>query len=255
MSVQLTGLKTLIRKETWRIIRIWPQTLLPPVITMSLYFLIFGHMIGSRLGNMHGFPYVLYIAPGLIMMAVINNAYANVSSSFFSVKFSRSIEEMLVAPLSPTTIIAGFVLGGMVRGLTTGAMVALVTLFFTTLHIQHPWITLMVVSVSSLIFSLAGLLNAIFAKSFDDISIIPTFILTPLTYLGGVFYSVDRLPSTWHHISLFNPILYLVNAFRYGMLGVADVSIAISFVILGGCLSSLLLVCWWCLKTGRGLRS
>jgi ABC-2 type transport system permease protein len=254
-SAQGIALMTIIRKESYRIIRIWPQTLLPSVITMSLYFLIFGHVIGKHLSQNHGVPYMQYIAPGLIMMAVINNAYSNVSSSFFSAKFGRSVEEMLVAPMRPLTIIAGFVTGGMIRGVLVGLLVAIVATMFTHAPIQHWGLTITVMVLSALLFSLAGLLNAFFANSFDDISIIPTFILTPLTYLGGVFYSVALLPSIWRQASLFNPVLYLVNAFRYGMLGISDINVAVALTLVLACIAILMALCWWCLHTGKGLRS
>lgn len=254
-NTQYIALMTIIRKESYRIMRIWPQTLLPSVITMSLYFLIFGHVIGARLGDSHGVPYMQYIAPGLIMMAVINNAYSNVSSSFFSAKFSRSVEEMLVAPMRPFTIIAGFVIGGMIRGLLVGLLVAIVALAFTHMPIPHWGLTIFVILMSALLFSLAGLLNAFFASSFDDISIIPTFILTPLTYLGGVFYATALLPSPWRQLSLANPILYLVDAFRYGLLGIAEINLYATLALTLTSVGGLTTLCWWCLKTGKGLRS
>jgi ABC-2 type transport system permease protein len=254
MRLQLIAIWTITRKESWRIIRIWPQTLLPSVITMGLYFFIFGQLLGSRLGKIQHIPYIMYIAPGLIMMSVITNAYTNVSSSFFSAKFTRSIEEMLVTPMQPLSIISGFIIGGMIRGLAVGCLVALVTLLFTHLHVQHLGLTLITIISASLLFSLGGLLNGLFANSFDDISIIPTFIITPLTYLGGVFYSIDRLPNLWHKVSLLNPILYIVNLFRYGLLGYTDVSVTMAMGILWGCILLVLATCWWCLKTGKGLR-
>lgn len=254
-SIQRIALMTIVRKEIYRIVRIWPQTLLPSVITMSLYFLIFGHVIGPKIGQTHGVPYMQYIAPGLIMMAVINNAYSNVSSSFFSAKFGRSVEEMLVAPMQPLTIITGFVLGGMLRGLVVGLLVAAVAMLLTHMTIHHWGITICVMLLSALLFSLAGLLNAFFAKSFDDISIIPTFVLTPLTYLGGVFYPVSLLPPMWHRLSLANPILYMVNAFRDGILGTTDINTTDALTLIVACVAVLMAACWWCLHTGKGLRS
>lgn len=213
------------------------------------------NLLGTRLGTMHGTPYMQFIAPGLIMMAVISNAYTNVSSSFFSAKFTRSIEEMLVTPMQPATMIAGFTVGGMIRGLLVGMLVAVVTRFFTHMPLQHPALTVMIIVLSSLLFSLAGLLNGIYANSFDDIAIIPTFVITPLTYLGGVFYSIDRLPLWWHKLTLANPILYLVSAFRYGILGISEINIFVATAVLWGCVLALLATCWWCIKTGKGLRS
>lgn len=216
---------TLLRKEFKRIVRIWPQTLLPPVITMSLYFIIFGKMIGSRVGEMGGVPYMQFIVPGLIMMAVITNSYSNVVSSFFSSKFHGSIEELLVSPISKHAILLGYVGGGVFRGMMIALIVSVVALFFTQLSVQHVWITLVTVVGTSVLFSLGGFINAVFARSFDDISIIPSFVLTPLTYLGGVFYSMENLSEFWQTVSLLNPIVYMVNSFRYGILGYSDVNV------------------------------
>ncbi len=228
-TINRVALKTLVTKEIRRFIRIWPQTLLPPAITMTLYFIIFGNLIGGRIGPMSGFNYIDYIAPGIIMMAVINNAYSNVASSFYSAKFQSHIEELLVAPIPNVLILAGYVAGGAARGLLVGLIVTIVSLFFTSLNIEHVWLTISMVILSAIMFALGGFINAIFARSFDEISIIPTFILTPLTYLGGVFYSIDLLPDFWQQVSLFNPILYMVNAFRFGMLGVSDIPVMIAF--------------------------
>lgn len=228
-TINRVALKTLVTKEIRRFIRIWPQTLLPPAITMTLYFIIFGNLIGGRIGPMSGFSYIDYIAPGIIMMAVINNAYSNVASSFYSAKFQSHIEELLVAPIPNVLILAGYVAGGAARGLLVGLIVTIVSLFFTSLNIEHVWLTISMVILSAIMFALGGFINAIFARSFDEISIIPTFILTPLTYLGGVFYSIDLLPDFWQQASLFNPILYMVNAFRFGMLGVSDIPVIIAF--------------------------
>src|SRR6185503_12188447 len=217
--INLVGLWTIVRKETRRVVRIWIQTIVPPAITMTLYFIIFGSLVGSRIGSMDGVPYMTFIAPGLIMMAVITNSFANVVSSFFSSKLMLHLEEMLVAPLAHTTIVLGFVVGGVVRGLLVAALVVVVAMFFTDLHVAHPLITFTTILLTAVVFSIAGLFNAIFAKTFDDISIIPTFVLTPLTYLGGVFFSITLLPPFWQKVALVNPILYMVNAFRYGMLG------------------------------------
>ncbi|MCZ6803070.1 MAG: ABC transporter permease [Proteobacteria bacterium] len=228
----LIAFNTIVIKEVSRFTRIWVQTILPPAISMTLYFVIFGSLIGPRIGTMNGFSYIDYIAPGIIMMSIINNAYANVVSSFFGAKFQRHIEEMLVAPIPNFVILAGFITGGVVRGFLVGAVVTVVALCFTELNLHSFPITIAVVFMTSIVFSLAGLINAIFAKKFDDISIIPAFVLTPLIYLGGVFYSIDMLPEFWQTVSAFNPILYMVNAFRYGLLGESDISITNAFLIL-----------------------
>lgn len=225
LQQQLIALQTLIIKEIRRILRIWPQTLMPPAITMSLYFIIFGKMIGSRVGEMGGVPYMQFIVPGLIMMAVITNSYSNVVSSFFATKFHGNIEEMLVSPISKHTILLGFIAGGLFRGLAIGAIVTLLALFFTQLSLVHAFITVFTIVMTSALFSLGGMINAIFARSFDDISIVPSFVLTPLTYLGGVFYSLSDLPEFWQQVSLLNPIVYMVNAFRFGVLGHSDVNV------------------------------
>ena len=206
---QLIALKTIARKEVVRILRIWLQTILPPVITMTLYFIIFGNLIGRRIGEMAGFDYMQYMAPGLIMMSVITNSYGNVVSSFFAAKFQRHLEEMLVAPVGNFVIILGHMAGGVMRGLAVGAVVTVVALFFTRVDVQHPWIALSMLVLTAMVFSLGGMINAIFARKFDDISIIPSFVLGPLTYLGGVFYTTALLPDFWARVSAFNPILYL----------------------------------------------
>jgi ABC-2 type transport system permease protein len=231
LKLNWIGLKTLVRKEVIRVIRIWIQTIVPPAITMTLYFIIFGNLIGRRIGEMGGFDYMQYIAPGLIMMSVITNSYGNVVSSFFGAKFGRHVEEMLVSPMSNATIILGHVAGGVIRGLLVGVMVTFIALAFTRLEIANPLITFSMVLLSSIVFALAGFINAVFAKKFDDISIIPTFVLTPLIYLGGVFYSISLLPEFWQKVSLGNPILYMVNAFRFGILGTSDISITHAYVI------------------------
>lgn len=222
---------TLVTREVRRFTRIWMQTLLPPAITIVLYFVIFGTLIGPRIGDMSGYPYIQFVVPGLIMMAVITNSYSNVVSSFYGNKFQGSIDELLVSPVPNYVILLGFVLGGVARGLAVGVIVTVLSLFFTRLQLEHVWITVAIVFLTAILFSLAGLLNAIFAQSFDDISIIPTFVLTPLTYLGGVFYSVDLLPEFWQKVSLANPILYMVDAFRYGFLGISDINIVWAFVM------------------------
>lgn len=227
-SANFIAFQTIFIKEVRRFMRIWPQTLLPPAITMVLYFIIFGNLIGSRIGKMGGYDYMQFIVPGLIMMSVITNSYGNVVSSFFSIKFQRSIEELLVSPVPNYVILLGFIFGGMVRGILVGFTVTLLSLFFTKLSIDNLLITVCVVFLTSAVFAIAGFINAIFATKFDDVSIVPTFVLTPLTYLGGVFYSIQMLPEFWQSVSMANPILYMVNAFRYGILGTSDVSIIFS---------------------------
>ena len=250
----LIALHTILLKETRRFLRIWIQTLVPPVITTALYFVIFGRLIGERLGAVDGFGYSQYIAPGLIMMTVITNAYSNVVSSFFSAKFQRHIEEMLVSPVPNTIIVLGFVGGGVARGLAVGCVVSLVALLFADLHWQHPGLTLAMIVLTSVLLALGGLINGIFAKNFDDISLIPTFVLTPLTYFGGIFYSIHMLPPFWQQASLFNPILYMVNAFRYGILGVSDVDIRLAFAIILLLIALLFGYSLWLLHRGTGLR-
>ncbi|RCU51947.1 MULTISPECIES: ABC transporter permease [Corallincola] len=249
------ALQSIWRKEVIRFMRIWVQTLVPPVITMSLYFVIFGNLIGSRIGEMGGFDYMSYIVPGLIMMSVITNSYANVASSFYSAKFQRNVEELMVAPVPNWVIVAGFVGGGVARGLLVGFIVTLVSMFFTSLPLHNIGILFITGVLTSVLFALGGLANAIFARSFDDISIIPTFILTPLTYLGGVFYSIKLLPEFWQGVSQINPILYMVNAFRYGFLGVSDISVSVALAVLSAMI--LLLFAWvmHLLRKGTGLRS
>lgn len=249
------GYETIVRRELRRVLRIWTQTLLPPVITMSLYFVIFGALIGRRIGEMGGHDYMLYIAPGLIIMSVLTNAYSNVSSSFFGAKFGKHIEELLVSPLPNILILAGYVTGGVVRGLLTGALVTLVAMFFTPVHIEHWPLFIAVAVLTAVVFSLGGFINAVYAKSFDDISIVPTFVLTPLTYLGGVFYTVDMLPGFWRDLSMANPILYMVNAFRYAMLGVSDVGIGVAFAMIFAFLAALFAAALWLLERGHGLRT
>jgi len=257
MSVQEQWIAflTILHKEIKRFTRIWIQTLLPPAITMVLYFVIFGKLIGSRIGDMGGFSYIEFVAPGLIMMAVLTNSYANVSASFFSAKFQRSVEEILVSPTPNYIILLGYVMGGVARGIAVGLIVTLMSLCFTDLHIHHWFITIFIVLMTSILFSLAGFINAVYANSFDDISIVPTFILTPLTYFGGVFYSIHLLPEFWQHVSVFNPILHMVNAFRYGMLGITDVHIGLAFTGITLCVLVLFAVGIHLLKTGKRLRA
>ncbi len=225
--------QTIFVKEIRRFMRIWLQTLVPPTIMITLYYVIFGTLIGSRIGDMGGFDYMSFVVPGLVMMAVINNSYSNVVSSFYGAKFQHSVEEILVSPTPNYIILLGFVLGGVARGLIVGFLVTVISLFFTdNFHVQHVGITIVVVFLTAVLFSIAGFINAIFAESFDDISIIPTFVLTPLIYLGGVFYSIDLLPEFWQGVSKLNPILYMVNAFRYGILGVSDIEPMWAIVII-----------------------
>lgn len=246
--------KSILAKEVSRFTRIWIQTLVPPAITMSLYFVIFGNLIGSRIGDMGGFSYMEFIVPGLIMMSVITNSYSNVASSFYSAKFQRNVEELLVAPVPNYIIIAGYVGGGVARGLCVGLIVTLVSLFFVPLQIHHLFSVCMTVLLTSILFSLGGLINAVFAKSFDDISIIPTFILTPLTYLGGVFYSITLLPPFWQGVSQVNPIIYMVNAFRYGFLGTSDVNVGLAFGIMALAAAVLFFVAVELMNRGIGMR-
>lgn len=252
---QWVAFVTILVKEVRRFIRIWPQTLLPPAITMTLYFVIFGNLIGSRIGEMGGFDYMQYIVPGLIMMSVIQNSYGNVVSSFFGTKFQHSIEEMLVSPMSNLVILLGFVAGGVARGMCVGLIVTGLSLFFTDLTMHSFAITMLVVILTAVLFSLGGFVNAMFANKFDDIAIVPTFILTPLTYLGGVFYSIDLLPEFWRTVSLFNPIVYMVNTFRYGILGVTDVNVLYSVLAIVAFTVALFSYCLWLLNRGSGIRS
>jgi ABC-2 type transport system permease protein len=254
LKLNWIGLKTIVTKEVLRVLRIWVQTIVPPAITMTLYFIIFGNLIGKRIGTMDGFDYMQFIAPGLIMMSVITNSYGNVVSSFFGAKFGRHIEEMLVSPMSNATIILGHVAGGVLRGLLVGAMVTAIALAFTDLHVEHPVITFSMVLLSSMVFALAGFINAVFARKFDDISIVPTFVLTPLTYLGGVFYSISLLPEFWQQVSRANPILYMVNAFRYGILGVSDIGIGYAYAIVCLFVVGLFTACLMLLNNGVGIR-
>jgi ABC-2 type transport system permease protein len=249
------GYKTIVRKEVTRILRIWGQTIVPPAITMTLYFIIFGELIGRRIGDMGGFTYMQYIVPGLVIMSVITNSYGNMVSSFFGAKFGKHIEELLISPLPNWIILSGYVTGALMRGLMVGAVVMAVSLFFTRIEVQYPLIMLSVLLLTSIVFALAGMVNAIFAQKFDDIAIIPTFVLAPLTYLGGVFYSITLLPEFWQKVSIFNPILYMVNGFRLGMLGTSDVSLAATYTVI--CVAGVLLFAWCLvlLHRGTGLRS
>ncbi|OGT37578.1 MAG: ABC transporter permease [Gammaproteobacteria bacterium RIFCSPHIGHO2_12_FULL_38_14] len=250
----MVAFQTILKKEVLRFLRIWPQTLLPPAITMSLYFIIFGKFIGSQIQQIQGYSYIQYIVPGLVMMAIITNAYGNTASSFFLSKFNKSIEEMLVSPMSNLIILLGFAIGGTLRGLLVGIIVMFIAFFFTHIPILHPMIIIVIAFCASTFFSLAGLINAIYAKRFDDISFVPTFVLTPLTYLGGVFYSINQLSPTWHFISLFNPILAIVDTFRYGLLGISDLNIAIGLGLVALMLVFTFLWAWWLLCRGVGIK-
>ncbi|WP_192459206.1 ABC transporter permease [Musicola keenii] len=255
MRLFWVALQSIWIKEVTRFARIWVQTLVPPVITMSLYFIIFGNLIGNRIGDMSGFTYMQFIVPGLIMMSVITNSYANVASSFFSAKFQRNIEELLVAPVPTHIIIIGYVGGGMARGICVGILVTIVSLFFVPLQVHAWWMVIVTLLLTALLFSLAGLLNAIFAKTFDDISLIPTFVLTPLTYLGGVFYSLALLSPFWQLVSKLNPIVYMISGFRFGFLGIHDVPLSLTLLVLAAFILAFYGLAWWLIERGRGLRS
>lgn len=246
---------TILRKEIRRFMRIWVQTLLPPAITMALYFVIFGQLIGSRIGEMGGFTYMQFVVPGLIMMSVLTNSYSNVVSSFYSAKFQHSVEELLVSPTPNYVILVAYVLGGVARGLAVGFIVTLLSLFFTKLQIHSVGVIVSIVALTSIVFSLAGFINAVYANSFDDISIIPTFVLTPLTYLGGVFYSINLLPEFWQGVSKLNPILYMVNVFRYGVLGVSDIDVVSAFIGVSVFVVILFVFCLHLLNAGTRLRA
>ncbi|RLA04351.1 MAG: ABC transporter permease [Gammaproteobacteria bacterium] len=252
---KLVALRAIATKEILRFSRIWLQTVVPPVITTALYFVIFGNLIGPRIGKMDGFDYMEFIIPGLIMMAVITNSYSNVVSSFYGSKFQRHIEEMLISPTPNYIILIGFITGGVARGLAVGIAVTLVSQVFHPLNIHSLWIMLSMILLTAILFSLAGLINGVYAKSFDDISIIPTFVLTPLTYLGGIFYSISMLPEFWQTLSLANPILYMVNAFRYGFLGVSDINLSTSYAIIITFIVVLYTFSLYLLRKGHGIRT
>lgn len=248
---------TILRKDVVRIVRIWPQTLLPSIVTSTLYFAIFGSVLGSRIGQMQGVDYMAFVVPGLVMLSMITSSYANTSFTFFSSKFfSRSIDEILVSPTPPWLLIAGFVAGGVVRGILVGALVIITSLLFTRLHltIENLAVILAFGILTTLLFSLAGLVNGIYAKSIDGINIVPTFVLTPLVYLGGVFYSIHSLPPIVQSISLLNPVFYLINGFRYGFLGITDVSLTTATLVLLGLVALLVTVNWYLIRTGLGLK-
>ena len=250
----MIGLYTILRRELSRFIRIWSQTLLPSVISMTLYFVIFGNLMGSRIGEIEGISYIEYIVPGLIMMAIITNSYGNVVASFFGSKLQRNIEEMLVSPLPNFIILWGYLLGGLARGIAVGVLVTGLSLFFTALPLTNIWLIIVVAVLTAILFSLAGLINGIFAKKFDDINIVPTFVLTPLTYLGGVFYSIDFLPSFWQWVSYSNPVFYMINAFRYGMLGKSDIDIHVALWVIVGFIIVLYSWAIWLFRKGIGIK-
>jgi len=251
----LIAFRTIINKEIHRFIRIWPQTLIPPAITTALYFLIFGKLIGDRVGEIQGVSYMDYIVPGIILMSVISHSYANVVSSFYSTKFQRNIEELLVAPVPNWVILLGYVGGGVARGVLVGIVVTGISLLFAEIKVNNLGVTIAVYLLTSTLFALAGFINAVFADSFDAISIIPNFVLTPLSYLGGVFYSVSMLPDIWQTIAVANPILYMVNAFRYGLIGISDVDVQIAFLITSGFIVFLTLLSLLLLHKGVGIKN
>lgn len=247
---------TILRKDLVRIFRIWPQTFLPSIVTSVLYFLIFGAFLGSRIGELQGVPYILFVVPGMVMLAIMLNAYNNVAFSFFSSKFfMRTLDEILVSPTPPWVLIAGYVAGGVIRGVLIGLLVLAVSLLFTTIAIENIFVIILFFLLSSLIFSLAGLVNGVYAKSIDGINIVPTFVLTPLIYLGGIFYSINTLPGFWQTISQFNPVFYLIDGFRYGFLGFSDVSLTFSINVLLALTLILIFVAWYLIRTGLGLKN
>ncbi|MEN8178716.1 MAG: ABC transporter permease [Pseudomonadota bacterium] len=253
-SLYLTAYRTIVTKEILRFSRIWMQTILPPAITTTLYFVIFGKLIGERIGEMGGYSYIEFIVPGLILMSVIQNSYSNVVSSFFSTKLQHYIEELLIAPVPNWIVLAGYVSGGVARGIIVGFVVTLISLFFTDLSIHSYALTLVVFVLTSILFALGGFINAVYAKTFDDVSIVPTFILTPLTYLGGIFYSIELLPEFWQTLSLGNPILYMVNAFRHGLLGVSDINIGLALTIICAFIVALVAFSLNLLNRGVGIK-
>jgi len=254
-AVNWIAFKTLVTKEVRRFMRIWVQTIVPPAVSAVLYMMIFGKLIGTRIGVMDGHSYIDFVVPGIIMMAVITNSYSNATSSFFSAKFQHHIEEILIAPVYNWVILAGFIVGGVCRGLAVGALVAAVSLFFTSMSVENPFITVLIVVLTSTLFATGGVINAVYAKSFDDISVIPNFVLTPLTYLGGIFYSVNLLPEFWYNISLINPVLYMINGFRYGILGSSDFPIWWSFFVIISFILLLAAIALYLMNKGVGIKS
>lgn len=255
LNEKFNAYKTIVVKEYLRFIRIWIQTVLPPAITTALYFVIFGELIGSQISDIDGYSYMDYIVPGLILMAVITNAYANVVSSFYSAKFQKSIEELLVSPTPNYLILAGFVSGGVARGLIVGIVVSIVAMYFSDIQVHSFTLSLAVFVLTAILFSLAGFINAVYANSFDDITIIPTFVLTPLTYLGGIFYSIEMLPGFWQNLSLINPILYMINSFRYGLLGVSDTDVTTALFIIILFITALFTYALYLLNKGIGIKN
>ena len=254
-AAQLISLQTIVRKEIKRIMRIWTQTMLPPLVTQTLYFLIFGKFIGSQVASIEGVSYMAFIVPGLVMMAVISNAYGNVVSSFFGAKFQRSIEEVLVSPTPEWVIVLGYSLGGVIRGIMVGALVFLISLFFAHPAVHNIWIILFFTIFASVVFSLAALINGIFASNFDEVALFQNFVLTPLIYLGGVFYSISVLPKGWQIFSYFNPLVYMVNGFRYGFFGFCDVPLWVCITIV---VTLTIILAWanvYLLKKGIGIKS
>jgi ABC-2 type transport system permease protein len=248
---------TMLRRDVVRMFRIWVQTFLPSVVTSVLYFLVFGTVLGSQIGDMQGVPYMTFVVPGLVMLAIVTTSYSNTSFTFFTSKFfARSIDEILVSPTPPWVMIAGFIGGGIIRGLLTGALVLLVSIFFTglSLSVHSLLIILLFALLSCLVFALAGLVNGIYAKSIDGINLVPTFVLTPLVYLGGIFYSVHSLPEWWQAITYMNPLFYIINGFRYGFLGIADVSLYTSAAVLAAMAAALVALNWYFIRTGLGIR-
>jgi ABC-2 type transport system permease protein len=223
--------KTIVTKEILRFARIWVQTIIPPVITTSLYLLIFGGLMGGRIGQMQGIDYLHFIVPGIILMTVIMQSYANTVSSFFMTKYNNSFEELLVSTTPNWVILMGFVSGGIARGFFVGLAVTFTISFFVEIQTYNLLIIAVTFLLTSVMFSLAGFINAVFARTFDDISIVPNFVLLPLTYLGGMFYSIDILPSFWRSVSAFNPIYYMMDAFRLGFLGIGSVELWKAFLV------------------------
>jgi len=254
MNHNLIAFYTIVRKEVVRFMRIWSQTLLPPVITQSLYFVVFGAFIGSQINDINGISYMAFIIPGLVMMGVINSAFMNVVSSFYAAKFLKNYEEFMVSPASNPVIIFGYVIGGMLRGLLVGLLIFGVSIFFVRPEIANFGVILIFIVLTAFVFALGGLVNGIFAKNWDDISIFPTFVLTPLIYLGGVFYSISDLPEPWQTVSKFNPILYMVDGFRYGFHGSSDIPVFYSFLMLVGFTIILFGVNVYLMRKGVGLK-
>lgn len=251
---QIIGLYTLLKAQIKRTCRLWVQVLVPPIITTALYFMIFGKIMGARIGSIDGISYIEYITPGLIMMAVVNNAFSHVTAVLFGARFQHSIEELLVSPMTNLAILTGYVLGGVIRAFIVGFFVLLVACFFARVQIDHPLLALAVCFIAAVLMALVAFINSVLARTFDDISIIPTFILTPMSYLGGVFYSIHLLPTLWRTISMFNPLLYLINAFRYAFFGVADVAFGTALTVISATALMLAIVCLQMMNKGVGLR-